>query len=336
MENDENSAPETVPGRRQLRITQVLLVFFMALSTAWGAIFLFGSPDATPEAEANEAEATATVSTAGFAPPPASAIPEGPLGDSIRRGEALFTATGEYASEFVGSGLTCSNCHLDGGRDPNSAPMWAAAAMFPEYRRKNDRINTMEDRIMGCFIYSMNASASPAGVPPPAGHDIYRDFMSYFAFLATGAPTGITMEQRGFMDVEMPADGYDLERGATIYAEQCALCHGDNGQGQLAPDGTYAFPPLWGDKSYNWGAGMSRLANAAGFIKANMPFGNGMSLTDQQAWDVAAFVDSHERPPDPRQFQRGISIEEARQRHHASGDFYGQVVNGDLLGDGIP
>ena len=332
----EDPGAESTPTRRKLRITQLLLVFFVALSAIWGAIFLFGSPDTSPEGEAPAPEAPAMAPSAGFTPPPDSAIPDGPLGDSIRRGQALFTNTGEHAREFVGSGLVCSNCHLDGGRDPNSAPMWAAAAMFPEYRRKNDRINTMEDRIMGCFIYSMNASASPAGVPPPAGHDIYRDFMSYFAFLATGAPTGIAFEQRGFMDVDMPAGGYDIGRGATIYADQCALCHGDNGQGQLAADGTYAFPPLWGDMSYNWGAGMSRLANAAGFIKANMPFGNGMSLTDQQAWDVAAFVDSHERPPDPRQFQPGITIEQARERHHASGDFYGQVINGDLLGDGVP
>lgn len=332
MESEDPGA-EGAPARRKLRITQMLLVFFIALSVSWGAIFLFGTPDAAPEGDAPEPEAAATVSTAGFTPPPASAIPEGPLGDSIRRGEALFTQTGVHAREFVGSGLTCSNCHLDGGRDPNSAPMWAAAAMFPEYRRKNDRINTMEDRIMGCFIYSMNAQASPAGVPPPAGHDIYRDFMSYFAFLATGAPTGVAMAERGFMEVEMPAGGYDRDRGAIIYAEQCSVCHGDNGEGQRAPDGSYAFPPLWGDMSYNWGAGMSRLTNAAGFIKANMPFGNGMSLTDQQAWDVAAYIDSQERPRDPR--QEGITIEEARVRHHASGDFYGQMVDGDLLGDGI-
>lgn len=328
------SSDETVPEYKEKSLTKVLLVFFIALSCVWGAIFLFGSSAPPDEADGEVAPAPVASAAGGFAPPPASAIPDGPLGDSIRRGEALFTQTGVNAREFVGSGLNCSNCHLDAGRDPNSAPMWAAAAMFPEYRRKNDRINTMEDRIMGCFIYSMNAQASPAGVPPPAGHDIYRDLMAYFAFLATGAPTGVVMPERGFMDVEMPAEGYDLERGATIYAEQCSVCHGENGEGQLAPDGSYSFPPLWGDKSYNWGAGMSRLANAAGFIKANMPFGNGMSLTDQQAWDVAAYIDSQERPPDPR--QAGTTIEATRAAHHASGDYYGQVINGDLLGDGVP
>lgn len=324
---------ESQPNPIRQRASQALLVFFAALSLVWGALFIFASPGQAPAGEESEAVDAAPDMAAGFTPPPMSAIPDGPQGDSIRRGADLFNATGVHAREFVGSGLSCSNCHLDGGRDANSAPMWAAWGMYPAYRSKNDRINTMEDRIMGCFVYSMNASASPAGVPPPAGHDIYRDLESYFAFLATGAPVGVEMAERGFMDVAPTALGHDPDRGATVYVEQCAACHGDNGQGQLQADGSYAFPPLWGEKSYNWGAGMSRLANAAGFIKANMPFGNGMSLSDQQAWDVAAYIDSQERPADPR--QRGTSIEETRARHHASGDYYGQIVNGDLLGDGV-
>ena len=98
------------------------------------------------------------------------------------------------------------------------------------------------------------------------------------------------------------------------------------------PGGSYAFPPLWGPRAFNWGAGMGKLANAAGFIKANMPLGQGGTLSDQQAWDLAAFMDSRERPRDPRQTG---SVEETRQRHHAKGDYYGQTIDGDLLGDGV-
>lgn len=41
---------------------------------------------------------------------------------------------------------------------------------------------------------------------------------------------------------------------------------------------------------------MSSINNAAGFIKANMPFSQGNTLTDAEAWDVASYVDSQERP----------------------------------------
>src|SRR3546814_16179941 len=58
-----------------------------------------------------------------FQPPPMSAIPDGPEGESIRRGMAIFTNTGTNAKQFVGNGLSCQNCHLDAGRKPDSAPI---------------------------------------------------------------------------------------------------------------------------------------------------------------------------------------------------------------------
>lgn len=296
------------------------------------AVFLLRSPATAPESTPAPAS-TAAATPAAFQPPDEASIPEGPEGDAIRRGRDLFLHTGEYARPYVGSGLTCGNCHLDSGRTANASPMWAAWGMYPAYRSKNDSINTMEDRIRGCFVYSMNAQASPAGVPPPYGDDIYRDLETYFAWLATGAPIRTEMPGRGFLKLDMPAGGVDPQRGRAVYEEQCLACHGENGEGVKNDDGTYAFPPLWGPTSFNWGAGMSKTANAAGFVKANMPFGNGGSLTDQQAWDVAAFITSRERPRDPRQTG---SIEEARARFHKDGDYYGQTIDGDLLGDGTP
>jgi thiosulfate dehydrogenase len=268
-----------------------------------------------------------------FQPPPVSAIPDGPEGASIRRGLEIFLHTGSSsAKQYVGSGLTCSNCHLDGGRAANASPMWAAWVSYPAYRAKNDKINTMEDRLRGCFTYSMNAQDSAARQPPPHGSDIYRDLEMYFAWLASGAPTGAKMKGRGYLKLSAPAQGHDPTRGAKVFADNCAACHGADGQGMRNADGTYTYPPLWGPHSFNWGAGMGQVANAAGFIKANMPLGQGYSLTDQQAWDVAAYVDSHERPPDPR--QKGTTIAATKAAHHRSGDYYGQTIGGDLLGDG--
>lgn len=269
---------------------------------------------------------------AAFTPPADSDIPTGPAGDSIRRGQQIFLHTAANAGNYVGNGLSCGNCHLDGGRRPNAAPMWAAWGSYPAYRAKNDQINTMEDRIRDCFSYSMNAPASPSGGPPPRADAIYRDLQMYFFWLARGAPTGVDLPGKGYLQLRPTAPGHDPARGADVYAKNCAACHGDDGQGTKNADGSYAFPPLWGPQSFNWGAGMGKVANAAGFIKANMPLGQGYSLTDQQAWDVAAFVDSHERPRDPRQTG---SIEDARKRFHTSGDYYGQRIGGDLLGDGM-
>lgn len=270
---------------------------------------------------------------ASFAPPPATSIPAGPDGDAIRRGQQIFAATAAHARPFVGNGLTCSNCHLDDGRKADAAPMWAAWVSYPAYRAKNGRVNTMEDRIRDCFTYSMNAPGSPSGGPPPLGSDIYRDLESYFAWLATGLPTGKAPSGRGYVKLAATPLGHDPVRGEQVFAGQCASCHGADGQGQASAGGTYAIPPLSGPHSYNWGAGMAGVASAAGFIKVNMPYGQGNTLSDQQAWDVAAFLDSRERPRDPRQTG---SVEDARRHFHASGDYYGQTLAGHVLGTGKP
>jgi len=58
--------------------------------------------------------------------------------------------------------------------------------------------------------------------------------------------------------------------------------------------------PLWDDDSFNAAAGMAKLAYAAAYIRANMPFGVRYLdpvLSEQQAWNVAAFMISKPRPP---------------------------------------
>ena len=98
-------------------------------------------------------------------------------------------------------------------------------------------------------------------------------------------------------------------RGAALYQQSCAACHQPDGQGvRLSADDAaaqkkrYQFPPLWGPDSYNDGAGMARLLSAAAFIKHNMPFGTtyaSPALSDEEAYDVAAFINSTERPQRP-------------------------------------
>lgn len=270
-----------------------------------------------------------------FQPPPESAIPEGPSGDAIRRGREIFINTPANAREFVGNQLSCANCHLDAGRRPHSAPMWAAWPVYPKYRAKNKQINTMEDRLIGCFTFSMNGQDSTAGGPPPIGHQIYKDLQIYMHWLATGAPTNVSLPGAGYPALKKPPLGYDPARGEKVYATNCATCHGEDGQGQRDINGRPVFPPLWGPESYNWGAGMARINTAAGFIQANMPLGQRGRLDDQDAWDVAAYINSHERPRDPR--QAGISVAEAMERFHKGDDiYYGKQVNGKLLGVGTP
>ena len=250
-----------------------------------------------------------------FSPPSESEIPKNEFGDMIVLGKNIFVNTQQYAKAYVGNGLNCANCHLDNGRKADSAPLWAAYALYPAYRKKTGQVDTIGSRIQGCFRYSMN------GTPPALDSKEMTALVTYHYWLAKGAPTGVKLPGQGYLELPKPPLEPDISRGAEVYKNNCALCHGANGEGAMA-NGAYVFPPLWGKDSFNWGAGMHRINTAAGFIKANMPYGRGGMLTDQQAWDVAMFMNSHERPKDPR--AKG-SLAQTRDQFHDEYCLYGRT-----------
>ena len=294
-----------------------------AAAAYFSSLPVSGAPVGAPASDPAAAE-TAKPAVQGFTPPPESAIPNDDFGKMVRLGENIFQDPQHFAAPYVGNTLNCSNCHIARGRLAGSAPLWAAYVAYPAYRSKNKHVNTFEERMQGCFKFSMNGKA------PPLGSQILVALESYSYFLAKGAPTGADLPGRGYPKLKQPAKPFDYSRGAKVYEENCALCHGANGEGQVAADGRAVFPALWGPHSFNWGAGMGNIKNAAAFIKANMPFGHGGTLSDQQAWDVAAFVDSHERPQDPR-FTG--SVAETRAKYHDGATWmYGKTVNGVVLG----
>jgi thiosulfate dehydrogenase len=267
---------------------------------------------------------TQRTGASSFQPPPDSAIPAGKFGDVVRFGEQIFRDPATYAPRFVGNQLRCSNCHLEAGRQGDASPMWAAYTAYPAYRSKDGHVNSFEERLQGCFRYSMN------GQPPKLGDPVLVALESYSYFLAKGLPTGEAAPGRGFPALPKPPSPADYARGAEVYAQDCASCHGAQGLGQSS-GGQVVFPPLWGPQSYNWGAGMTSIKAAAEFIHANMPLGLGGTLSAQQSWDVAAFIDSQVRPQDPR---FNGDVEQTRKKYHDSEDsMYGRTVNGAVLGD---
>ena len=317
------------PRPRAKHILHVLPIVLANLGLALTLGACGGKQPPPPAADCPAPEKAADADTEKkseeFAPPSLDTIPEGPYGDAVRRGQRIITDTQTYAADYAGSAHNCSNCHLYAGQRPGAAPYWAAWGMYPDYRKKTDRIDTMEDRIRGCFEYSMNAQASKAGKAPEAGDPLLADIQAYMRWLATEAPASHELPGRGYATPAKPEGGPSLEAGAEVYASKCAICHGDDGQGMRAEGEALHFPPLWGPEAYNWGAGMHRINTAAGFIQGNMPLGQGGTLTDKEAWDVAAFINSHERPKDPRQVGE---VAEADASFHDHDCMYGESAEG--------
>src|SRR5207245_2631253 len=123
----------------------------------------------------------------------------------------------------------------------------------------------------------------------PAGADM-RDILTYFAFLSRGVTVAPPTASAGARLQKWATFTVDTAAGARVFSASCAKCHG------AAGEGTPGAPPVWGPQSYNIGAGMSRVRTAAEFISRNMPFDAPGSLADQQAFDVAAFINARPRP----------------------------------------
>jgi thiosulfate dehydrogenase len=218
-----------------------------------------------------------------FAPPSPETIPGSQLGEQIRLGYQIVVNTQEYARPYVGNLLNCTNCHLDGGLNPNAASFVGLAVVYPEYRARNARVNTLADRVNDCVERSLNGRALPADSSK------LQAIVAYITWLSQGVPSGATLSWRGLQRIDSRRT-LDPANGKKVFASKCAFCHGSDGLG------TMVAPPVWGPQSYNIAADMTRVSVAASFIKSNMPRARGWSLSDEDAYDVAAYVNSQPRP----------------------------------------
>lgn len=264
-----------------------------SLNTRWqrSAIILgmVCSAACAPEAEkappADSGVVPAPVTKVAFRVPDESEIRDSTLLASVRRGKALLAFTRDSLPNHVGNRLQCVYCHPDNGTRRNAMPWVGVYARFPQYRSRVGGIQVIEDRINDCFQRSMN------GKPlVPESRDM-RDIIAYMAFLSSGYPVFAQVEGQSFPRVPVLAG--DTVRGAATFVAKCSVCHGANGAG------TDVYPALWGDGSYNIGAGMARVQTAAAFIRVAMPQSAPGTLTDQEAYDLATYINSRPRPDFP-------------------------------------
>lgn len=215
--------------------------------------------------------------------------PTGQLGEAIRLGETLIKETSKHplTKSLVGNSLSCTSCHLDAGRHREAASFIGVAAAYPAYSPREKSVITLEDRIANCFIRSQN------GTRPKNGSTVLVAMAAYITWLSEGTPIRMNpakpLGPNHMTILAEPAQKPSIERGQALYEDRCAFCHGDEGGG--SDDG----PPVWGDDSFNDGAGLTGIPKMASWLKVAMPLDD-TDLTDQESFDIAAYVNSHDRP----------------------------------------
>jgi thiosulfate dehydrogenase len=217
-------------------------------------------------------------------PAPVAAHPAEDEAALIADGKNIFEQTRTYAGAYVGAGMSCESCHISAGTKAHGLSLVGVYATFPQYNARANRFIALQDRIAECFFYSMN------GTPPAYDSREMIALTAYLVSISRGTVVGEKAPGQGLITFDAPHTP-SVENGATVYAAKCLACHGADG------DGGTAFPPLWGKRSFNAGAGMHRLGTMAAFVRYNMPYGSPPNtLTAQEAYDVSAFVLSHPRP----------------------------------------
>jgi thiosulfate dehydrogenase len=237
-----------------------------------------------------------------WSPPKLSTLGNDPFSKLVKYGHALVTDTpnqigpdvADPAKRLSGNNLTCQNCHLQAGTQPYAMPLTGVWGQFPQYRGREGEVGTLEDRINGCMDRSMNGKALALNSTE------MKAYLAYMKWLSTGIADGAKLKGSGTLATKAPDRAVDLAHGEQVYAQTCALCHGNDGLGKRAATGHgYQFPPLWGPDSYNDGAGMGRVLTAAAFAQHNMPLGTTFEspvLNDADAYDVSGYINSKERP----------------------------------------
>lgn len=222
-----------------------------------------------------------------FALPTEEDLSAQPNATQIRRGRELVMNTKQLLPNNVGDHLKCTNCHLQGGTVPNAMTFVGVVDRFPQYRSRSATTESLAYRVNSCFERSMN------GVALEEQSQEMQDIIAYMTWVSSKVADGKNLHEKGVKKLE-PLEP-NLENGASVYAQKCASCHQMTGQGVVV-ENNIIYPPLWGEHSFNIGAGMARLDTAAAFVKWNMPFGQGGTLSDQEAYDVAAYFSQQVRP----------------------------------------
>lgn len=268
----------------KLSFAAILVICFAIIGAALVLIFSL----LVNYGESNEMSVTAPQPQPGtpqaalvFAPPRPDEAPDD-IRDAVILGYNILLKTQEYAPEYVGNKLQCTNCHFDAGRAKKTLSLVGVAVKYPKYRTRSQYSTDLVTRTNGCFQRSMN------GKPVPAASKEMQAIMAYYHWISKGLPIYEDIPWLGLKHLDTDYKG-DAKKGATVFDKNCQQCHGINGEGTLIA------PPLWGPGSFNDGAGMSKLENFAAFDHAFMPKNN-PDLTVEESMDVAAFVTSKPRP----------------------------------------
>lgn len=213
-------------------------------------------------------------------------------------GKELIMHTAKYLGPKgsvlrMSNGLNCQNCHLQAGTAVFGNNYGSVASMYPKFRARSGSIENIYKRVNDCFERSLDGNALDTSSKE------MQAIVAYINYIGSNVKKGEKAIGSGFKDLAFLNRAADPKNGSLVYQSKCQSCHQSQGEGLLNTEQTeFVYPALWGKHSFNDGAGLYRISNFAKYVKYNMPQGvthHTPQLSDEEAWDVAAFVITQKR-----------------------------------------
>lgn len=279
---------------RNLLITIIVLVIGLVSIPLY---IMFSQPGAKTDNVAAPAPVSAETRSMFWVPADIGSITDAAMKTEVAYGRELIAHTAKYLGPrgsvaAISNGMNCQNCHLQAGTAVFGNNYGSVASLYPKFRARSGSVETITKRVNDCIERSLN------GKPLDSAGREMNAIRSYISYIGSNVPHGSKAEGSGLKELPYLDRAADPEKGRVVYQAKCASCHQSNGEGLSAGE-EYSYPPLWGPHSYNDAAGLFRLSNFARYVKFNMPQGTtheNPQLSDEESWDLAAFVNSQPRP----------------------------------------
>lgn len=282
-----------------LLIVVVLVISIIAMPFVLIFTGDIGKPEKQEQQPTNAADTGNTDATIYWSAPDMNTIGDAKLKEQVIYGRELIEHTAKYFGPNgsvmkMSNGMNCQNCHLQAGTAVYGNNYGSVASIYPKFRARSGGVEDINKRVNDCFERSLNGKALSSESRE------MKAIVAYINFLGSNVAKGKKAEGSGLKELTWLDRAADQVKGLDVYTAKCQSCHQTNGDGLLDATKTeYIYPPLWGKNSFNDGAGLFRISNFAKYVKYNMPQGvNHLNtqLTDEEAWDVSAFVVSQQRP----------------------------------------
>jgi thiosulfate dehydrogenase len=145
-----------------------------------------------------------------------------PNAEGLVYGMRIMTETKALLPDHVGNELNCGSCRLNGGTVAKASPFNRVVPLFPMNNPRAGRVISMEERLNGCFLRSMN------GTRLAEYSKEMKAPIAFMAFMKGDAAQDDKIARRGTGNVDAKLVP-DPVRGKALFESNCAVCHRSDG-----------------------------------------------------------------------------------------------------------